>query len=221
MNHRITANVASNLYWLGRHLERIEVLLIETLQAYDQIIDVYPNAGKKVFTKLGVELGYKNASEFMSEAVFGDHNANIQVLMAHARENAIISRAHLDFEAFGEIIQLHHLCEHASKSAESTSYLFIDDALSLIDEIWGGLLRREQHKTGDYFIQLGKSIEKVDFHLRLGGAITQTQEWLAEIDSITAVLAPNTTFNTIELSEPYSVIEAVNDKINHIVQGEQ
>jgi len=47
----LTANVATNLYWLGRHLERIELSLFEINNAYDKIIDVDKDAGVKLYKK--------------------------------------------------------------------------------------------------------------------------------------------------------------------------
>ena len=45
MNQLLTANVATNLYWLGRYLERIELTLFEINKAYDKIIDVDKECG--------------------------------------------------------------------------------------------------------------------------------------------------------------------------------
>ena len=45
MNQIMTANVASNLYWLGRYLERVEATLLAINKAYDSIIDVDFDAG--------------------------------------------------------------------------------------------------------------------------------------------------------------------------------
>ena len=39
MEQLLTANVATNLYWFGRYLERIEATLIEVVIAFDEVID--------------------------------------------------------------------------------------------------------------------------------------------------------------------------------------
>ena len=39
MEQLLTANVATNLYWFGRYLERIETTLLEIVYAFDSIID--------------------------------------------------------------------------------------------------------------------------------------------------------------------------------------
>ncbi len=40
MEKYITGNVATNLYWLGRYLERVAITLREINKAYDKIIDI-------------------------------------------------------------------------------------------------------------------------------------------------------------------------------------
>lgn len=36
MEQLLTANVATNLYWFGRYLERIEATLLEVIEAFDK-----------------------------------------------------------------------------------------------------------------------------------------------------------------------------------------
>lgn len=48
MEQLITANVATNLYWFGRYLERIEATLLEIVTASDKIIDTDKEAGVKL-----------------------------------------------------------------------------------------------------------------------------------------------------------------------------
>ena len=47
MEQLLTANVANNLYWFGRYLERIEATLIEVVIAFDAVIDTDKNRGKE------------------------------------------------------------------------------------------------------------------------------------------------------------------------------
>ena len=75
MEQLLTANVANNLYWFGRYLERIEATLIEAVYHFDRIIDIDKDSGKTFYKKLGVDLEYENAKEFLNVAVFGNHSA--------------------------------------------------------------------------------------------------------------------------------------------------
>mgnify|MGYP003560506764 CR=1 FL=1 len=112
MEQLITANVATNLYWFGRYLERIEATLLEIMTASDKTIDTDKNAGVKLFKKLEMDLEYKDTKDFLNNAVFGNHDSNINNLMEYARENAIISRADMYTEAFGSAIELSNLIKH-------------------------------------------------------------------------------------------------------------
>ena len=70
------------------------------------IIDIDPDAGKKLFNKFELEIEYESSKEFLTIALFGDHTSNINTLMEYARENAIICRSNMDTEAFGTGIEL-------------------------------------------------------------------------------------------------------------------
>ena len=48
MEQLLTANVATNLYWFGRYLERIEATLLEIVYAFDSIIDTNKDCGKEL-----------------------------------------------------------------------------------------------------------------------------------------------------------------------------
>ncbi len=218
MNQLLTTNVASNLYWFGRHIERIEATLIEIITVYDKIIDVDKQAGANFYKKLGVELKYTSSSDFLDVAIFQDHPCNLYNLIVNARENAIICRSHIDTEAFGSVIELFELFERAYKSAFVVDFRFIDETLSLISEIWGELTQKQQRKNSDYFIRLGKLVEKVDFHLRLGRNKEFALVMMDEIDTIVSILAPNAAFKPHDENEAHEVIlQSINAKINKII----
>ena len=223
MEQLLTANVATNLYWFGRYLERIEATLIEVISAFDLIIDTDKNSGKKFYKSLGIELEYDSAKEFLKSALFGQHYANIGDIMDCVRENAIICRSVMDTEAFGSVIQLSdYMKKYANNSTLDVDYRFIDEAQSLISEIWGELTRRQNRKISDYFIRLGKLVEKVDFHLRLKNDKEFSLVVMEEIDKIVTILAPDAKFKPHDEKDSYSVIlNSINAKINKIIVEEQ
>jgi uncharacterized alpha-E superfamily protein len=221
MGQLLTANVATNLYWLGRYIERIEATLLQIITAYDCIIDVDKEAGVKLYKKIGVDLEYKNAQEFLSNSILGDHAANLNVLMGYARENTIISRNYIETEAFGEIIALHSLFQNISKSHVSIDYNFIDSAQSLICEIWGQLSKREFRKKSDYFLRLGKLVEEADFHFRFDADKELAMIIVDEIHTIIDILGTDRE-NEMKQSQNQSgdhkdIMSAIHKKIEDII----
>jgi uncharacterized alpha-E superfamily protein len=217
MEQLITANVATNLYWFGRYLERIEATLLEIVTASDKIIDTDKEAGVKLFKKLEIDIEYKNTKDFLNVAIFGNHDSNINNLIEYARENAIISRADMYTEAFGSVIELSNLIKHGSYLPH-VDCSFLDEVLSLISSIWGKLTRRQKRDTSDYFIRLGKLVEKVDFHLRLEKNKEFSLVLMEEIDKIVSILAPDAVFKPHDEKDSYEVIlNSINAKINKII----
>ena len=218
MTQLITANSALSLYWLGRYLERVESSLIDINQAYDKIIDVDSNDGVTLFEKLGIKIEYGNSSEFLNVAIFGEHCANLYELLSFAKENAIVARSYIETEAFGSIMELHKHFEMAQKTNFFVDFRFIDTALSLISEIWGELTRKQTRNAHDYFLAMGKNVEKVDIHLRLAKDKEYALVVMKEIDSIVSILAPHASFKPHDTEESDEVILAsINNKINKII----
>ncbi|MDZ7818824.1 MAG: alpha-E domain-containing protein [Aliarcobacter sp.] len=217
MEQLITANVATNLYWFGRYLERIEATLLEIISASDKIIDTDKEAGVKLFKKLEIDIEYKDTKDFLNIAIFGNHDSNIHNLIEFARENAIICRADMYTEAFGSVIELSNLIKKGSHLPQVDCH-FLDEVLSLISSIWGKLTRRQKRDTSDYFIRLGKLVEKVDFHLRLERNKEFSLVVMDEIDKIVSILAPDAVFKPHDEKDSYEVIlNSINAKINKII----
>jgi uncharacterized alpha-E superfamily protein len=215
MEQLLTANVATNLYWFGRYLERVEVTLLEIVYAFDKVIDTDKDCGKELYKKFGIDLEYSSAKEFLNIAIFGNHHANLQTLINLAKENAIISRTNMDTEAFGSVVELANLLKHSSLDVDCR---FIDRVLSLISEIWGELTRKQHRQASDYFIRLGKLVEKVDFHLRLEEDKVFSLVLMEEIDKIVTRLAPESKFIPHDTNDSYeTILNSINAKINKII----
>lgn len=222
MGQLLTANSATNLYWLGRYIERINGLLTNMMPAYDKTIDIDKDAGKKLYKGFSIEIEYNNAHEFLQEAMFGEHNSNLLSLAGYARENAIISRSYINTEAFGEIIELHATLKNASNSYADIDYKLINDALSLISEIWGEVSKISKSNPSDHFLKLGRLIEKLDFHLRFYGHDEHSANIIESINGITDFLASDTESNaeqsqTQSNSADVNIIDTLHEKIEALI----
>jgi len=219
MDQLVTANVATNLYWLGRNLERANQTLHKILKAYDLIIDVDRDAGVKLYKTFDIELQYDGAVDFLHQAILGEHRSNILEITANARESAIISRHRIDSEAFGEIIELHALFDSLAKSDIEIDYKLIDKAHSLISEIWGALAKREHTNKSDLFFRMGKLVEEADFRLRFNKDAAVTAMVIEEIDAIVEILGDDE--EPIKQTQSQSIgddlLSVVNSKINQVI----
>ncbi|RLA77586.1 MAG: kinase [Epsilonproteobacteria bacterium] len=219
MDQLVTANVATNLYWLGRNLERANQTLHKILKAYDLIIDVDRDAGVKLYKTFDIELQYDGAVDFLHQAILGEHRSNILEITANARESAIISRHRIDSEAFGEIIELHALFDSLAKSDIEIDYKLIDKAHSLISEIWGALAKREHTNKSDLFFRMGKLVEEADFRLRFNKDAAVTAMVIEEIDAIVEILGDDEepAKQTQSQSSDDDLLSVVNSKINQVI----
>jgi uncharacterized alpha-E superfamily protein len=196
MEQLLTANVATNLYWLGRYIERTEATLNQIVIAYDQIIDVNKDAGVELYKNFSTELSYESAQDFLEKAIFGEHSANLATILGYARENAIICRNHINMEAFGEIIALHTLFQKSSYDLMEIDYKLIDTAHSLISEMWGEISKTEYKKISDYFLRLGQLVEKADFNFRFDKNKDIGMVIVKDIDNILQNFSENTVVET-------------------------
>ena len=220
MNQLVTANLATNLYWLGRNLERAKQTLYNISKAYDLIIDVDRDAGVKLYEKFEIELKYDNSVDFLHQAILGEHSANIEEITENARESAIICRHRIDSEAFGEIIELRALFGSLTKNDIEIDYKLIDHAHSLISEIWGALGKREHNNKSDLFIRMGKLVEEADFRLRFNKDAAITATVIEEIDAIVQVLSEDeepVKQTQSQSSDESDLMTVINAKINQVI----
>jgi len=215
----LTANSATNLYWLGRYIERISGLLTQIMPAYDDCIDINKNAGVELYKGYSIDIEYANAHEFLKVAMFGEHSSNLVQLASYSRENAIICRSYINAQAFGEIIELHKMLENASNSYADLDYKLIDDALSLISEIWGEISKLSKSNISDHFLKLGRLIERLDFHLRFFGEDEHSANISENISSIIALLSNSQESTALQTQKQSQKVENIVDVMHEQVEA--
>jgi uncharacterized alpha-E superfamily protein len=213
----ITAKKAHNLYWLGRHIKRLEIEMVAIDESFDKVIDKDKEYGRELFKKLDIELTYQNTSEYLEECIYGDHECNLYCVVQNARENCIIARNYLPQDAFTAIIELSQLFKENEKRLNQIDYNFINAVLNIILRIWGAMHQFLEYKNSYDFIRLGRLVEKVDLGLRLD---EQTEFTLLLIDDIDEIaLRLNSSYQKEKLSglRCSKILDKVNNKINRVV----
>jgi len=178
----ISVNTAQRLYWFGRYVQRAETMLKELVNSYDYVIDRDFEDGKKLYAKLGVEIEYENALDFLKQGVYGTYGGSIEQIISWARENAIETRHLLDERGFAALNKIHNQLVSGRNRAVSPSNLeeIIDDCSLIL-----GIFSTELDRTRAYqLIRFGQQIERFDLILRLYGEIEMVT---ADIDVINAI----------------------------------
>ncbi len=213
----LTKEMANNLYWFGRYIKRLEIELDAVEVTFDKVIDVDPDAGRTLFARLGATLHYKSATEYLQEAIYGEHPVRLFEIVQHLRENAIIARNYLHADTFAAVIQLHrHFAKH-EHSIYDVDYHFFDHAFEMILQIWGGMHQYLQYHKSDRFIQLGEMIEKVDLRIRLDEQMEFALLLLEDIDVVAKSLTPDYRQERMTGLRPEKMLQKVNRIIDHIV----
>ncbi len=185
----ISVNTAQRLYWFGRYVQRAETMLKALVNSYDYIIDRDFEDGRILYTKLGVDIEYENALDFLKQGVYGTYGGSIQEIISWARENAIETRHLLDERGFATLNKIHNQLVSGRNHPVSPSYLeeIIDDCSLIL-----GIFSTELDRTRAYqLIRFGQQIERFDLILRLYGEIEMVTADIDVINNIARQLNRN------------------------------
>lgn len=212
----ISVNTAQRLYWFGRYVQRAETMLKELVNSYDYVIDRDFEDGKKLYARLGIDLVYKNATDFLKQGVYGEHGGSIESIIRWARENAIELRHLLDERGFATLNKIYNHMIAGREKAVSPTYLeeIIDD-FALILGIFSSELGRPK---AYHFIRLGQQIERFDLILRLYEGIDLVN---AELDAMNAIARRlNRHYQPLKIttSDVGRVLSAVNGVVEKVIQ---
>lgn len=212
----ISVNTAQRLYWFGRYVQRAETMLRELINAYDYIIDRDFEEGHKLYAKLGVEIEYKNALDFLKQGVYGTYGGSIEQIISWARENAIETRHLLDERGFATLNKIHNQLSEGRNRAVSPAYLEeIIDNCSLIL----GIFSTELDRTRAYqLIRFGQQIERFDLILRLYGEIEMVTADIDVINTIARQLNRNYRPINVTTSDISKFLVFLNGVVERVIQ---
>lgn len=214
----ISINTAERLYWFGRYVQRAETMLKELVNSYDYVIDRDFEDGQKLYAKLGVEIEYTNALDFLKQGVYGTYGGSIEQIISWARENAIETRHLLDERGFATLNKIYNQLVAGRNSAVSPSNLEeIIDNCSLIL----GIFSSELDRTRAYqLIRFGQQIERFDLILRLYGEIEMVTADIDVINTIARQLNRHYRPINVTTSDIGKFLVFLNGVVDRVIQKE-
>jgi uncharacterized alpha-E superfamily protein len=214
----ISINTAERLYWFGRYVQRAETMLKELVNSYDYVIDRDFEDGRKLYAKLGVQIEYANALDFLKQGVYGTYGGSIEQIVSWARENAIETRHLLDERGFATLNKIYNQLVAGRNSAVSPNNLEeIIDNCSLIL----GIFSSELDRTRAYqLIRFGQQIERFDLILRLYGEIEMVTADIDVINTIARQLNRHYRPINVTTSDIGKFLVFLNGVVDRVIQKE-
>lgn len=205
---------ADSLYWIGRYLQRFEIVAKESIKSFDLIIDINFDEGKELFSKMGYNIDYKNSKDFLNVIAKGLENGSLLYCIRNARENAIVLRDTMDDEAFRSINIIYN--ELVSNAKIDTKKL--ESLIRELDRFWGLIFVKTFRGKTQAFIEFGQIVEAIDLKLRLFGDLSMVLLDLDKLNVLGKILDKN--FEAIELksSNINLFLSVVNSKIGSIIK---
>ena len=207
------SRTASNLYWIGRYMERAEFACrlveatirlsalgdhAESEQAWSSALSVV-GADRAFSAKGGGEaLTAFNARRFLT--LSDDNSSSVRACLAGARDNARAARTALTVEVWQAINRAWLIIRDRSSPGGAQATLNLLDDLKAEIRGFEGALARMLRSEGHWFMQLGSVIERGDNTARLvdvkyylllppgqpvGGALDRDQ-WITILNIVSA-----------------------------------
>jgi uncharacterized alpha-E superfamily protein len=172
------SRTASNLYWIGRYMERAEftaslveaTIRLDSLGLRDQSDQTWRSAMAVVGATDGFEetkdkLGAFAARRYLT--LHADNPSSVRSCLASARDNARAARNALSREAWEAINRAWLTIRSRASPGGSQATLAMVDALRADTRGFEGALMRMLRSEGYWFVRLGQMIERADNTARL------------------------------------------------------
>lgn len=169
----ITRINISNLFWLGRYVERVFTTLNSFFKYADRFIEGGQEAYEKYLADINVPNIYSDASDFFKRYVFDLSNPDSIISnLDRALGNGIVLREEIKTPSLSYL----QMAMDKFRACEGTQKIRYD-MLPVRDAIyafWGSVDNNMTDKEGRRIIYLGKLVERVDMYLRLGYPVEET-----------------------------------------------
>jgi uncharacterized alpha-E superfamily protein len=164
MADTISNTKAENLFWLGRYVQRVYVVLHFLRKYRDVMIDENESAYGLFCEKLGIENAYKSSEDFLHDYLFDKTNENSLIsTLALASNNATLLREEIKSETFAYIqLSICHM-DNCAKDSDIDILQMVTDSLLAF---WGSVDERMYKRDARNMLKAGKYLETFDLHVR-------------------------------------------------------
>jgi uncharacterized alpha-E superfamily protein len=161
----ISVEYSSNLYWLGRYVERVYTTLKTFFDYCDATLDRDKNSYKNFLEKLEIEDKYGDYKSFIQGYLY-DEADDFSVCSAFrcAYDNALVSRNVIGSEALA-YVQLAVNAFNFSREAKNNR-LALMPAMDYLLAFWGSVDDKLASGEARTIIKCGKLVERLDLYFR-------------------------------------------------------
>jgi hypothetical protein len=160
----ISVEHSSNLFWLGRYIERVYTTLVIFFDYYDTMLDKDKNSYREFLEKLGIPDIYGGYENFIQGFLYGEEGFSIKSAFVCAHDNALVIRNMIGSESLA-YIDLASGVFKAGKEAKNLR-LAMMPAIDYILAFWGCVDDKLYSSEARNIIKCGKFIERLDLFFR-------------------------------------------------------
>jgi len=161
----ISVEYSSNLYWLGRYIERAYTTLNTFFDYHDKSLDKDKNAYREFLDNLEIEDKYGDHSKFIQGYLYDDKDSSsIISTLGFAYDNALVSRNVIGSEALA-YVQLAMDSFRSSRNSEKLR-LSLMPVIDYLLAFWGSIEDKITNLEARSIIRCGKLVERLDLYFR-------------------------------------------------------
>jgi Uncharacterized protein conserved in bacteria len=161
----ISVEYSSNLYWLGRYVERAYTTLNTFFDYHDKALDKDKDSYKEFLENLEIDDKYGDNRSFIRGFLYDDKDGfTVSSTLRFAHDNALVCRNVIGSEALA-YIQLAMDAFGSSRDAKNLR-LSLMPVIDYLLAFWGSLDDKLANGEARTIIKCGKFVERLDLYLR-------------------------------------------------------
>lgn len=162
-----SAEKVSNLFWLGRYVDRTQTTLKLFMDSFDRMIDADLEDYRAFCKSIGIPCDYEGKDDFIHRYPF-DAACSFSIVsnVNRAFDNAVVMRDTLGSDTLSYLQMVLYDLRGAELGEERTM-IYFQTAVDHILAFWGCLDDMVDDETTRNIVKLGKQVEHLDLDLRL------------------------------------------------------